>query len=142
VAAALETPELGSTPVQVVADVPELELLAVRPAWVRVTAPDGTVIFEKILDAGERYAIPASDEAPVLRVGESGALYFAVNGETYGPAGADGSVTKNLTLSPETLTAAYAVADLTRDADLARFVNVAQVDPATIDPAAAPVAEE
>jgi hypothetical protein len=112
--------------------VPELELLAVRPAWVRVTAPDGTVIFEKILDAGERYAIPASDTAPVLRVGESGALYFAVNGETYGPAGSDGTVTKNLVLTPDVLTATYAVADLTSDADLARFVDVAQVLPSDL----------
>lgn len=133
VAAALgQQPEFGSTPVQVVADVPELELLAVRPAWVRVTAPDGTVIFEKILDAGERYAIPASDTAPVLRVGESGALYFAVNGETYGPAGSDGTVTKNLVLTPDVLTATYAVADLTSDADLARFVDVAQVLPSDL----------
>ncbi len=129
-AAALTVPPLGATPVQVVAaDAPAVELLAVRPAWVRIQAADGTVIFEKILDAGERYALPKTVEAPTLKVGESGALYFAVNGQTYGPAGADGSVTKNLMLSPDTLTAAYAVADLTQDADLARFVDVASATP-------------
>ena len=115
---------LGETPVQVVApDAPQVELLAVRPAWVRVTSADGTTIFEKILDAGERYALPKLEEAPVLRVGESGALYFAVNGQTYGPAGARGSVTKNVTLSPDALTTAYAVADMTQDADLAKFAT-------------------
>ena len=115
---------LGDTPVQVVApDAPQVELLAVRPAWVRVTSADGTTIFEKILDAGERYALPKLEEAPVLRVGESGALYFAVNGQTYGPAGARGSVTKNVTLSPDALTTAYAVADMTQDADLAKFAT-------------------
>ena len=131
---AAATPALGETPVQVIApDAAQVELLAVRPAWVRITAADGTTIFEKILDAGERYPLPKLVEAPVLRVGESGALYFAVNGETYGPAGVSGSVTKNVTLSPEALTAAYAVADLAQDADLAKFT--------TADATAAVVAE-
>ncbi|SPH17440.1 hypothetical protein DEA8626_00962 [Defluviimonas aquaemixtae] len=121
-----EVPVLGETPVQVVkADVPAVELLAVRPAWVRVRAADGTVILEKILDAGERFALPKLEEPPTLRVGESGALYFAVNGETYGPAGEQGRVTKNVELSPEALTASYALADLARDADLEKMVTVA-----------------
>ncbi|MEZ5779772.1 MAG: helix-turn-helix domain-containing protein [Paracoccaceae bacterium] len=120
-----ETP-IDETPVQVVAaDAPAVELLAVRPSWVRVQAADGTVILEKILDSGERYALPKLEAAPTLRVGESGALYFAVNGETYGPAGARGTVTKNVELSPVALTAKYAVADLSGDADLAQFVAVA-----------------
>jgi len=133
-------PALGETPVQVVAaDAPEVELLAVRPAWVRVQAADGTVIFEKILDAGERYALPKLEEPPVMRVGESGALYFAVNGQTYGPAGSRGSVTKNLVLSPEALTGKYAVADLDSDADLARYATTV-ADAAGVVPAAEPAA--
>ncbi len=124
VAPVTEMPALGETPVQVVAaDAPELELLAVRPAWVRVQAADGTVIFEKILDAGERYVLPKTEEAPVLRVGESGALYFAINGQTYGPAGDRGSVTKNLVLSPEALTAKYALADMNGDEDLVKYTT-------------------
>ncbi|MCA0272750.1 MAG: DUF4115 domain-containing protein [Proteobacteria bacterium] len=120
--AANAAPALGETPVQVIAsDAAQVELLAVRPAWVRITSADGTTIFEKILDAGERYPLPKLEEAPILRVGESGALYFAVNGQTYGPAGARGSVTKNVTLSPEALTTAYTVADMTGDADLVKF---------------------
>lgn len=113
---------LSETPVQVVAaDVPEVELLAVRPAWVRVQTSDGTIIHEKILDAGERYTLPKLETPPVLRVGESGALYFAVNGQTYGPAGDSGVVTKNVVLSPEALTAQYALADVSRDADLEKY---------------------
>jgi hypothetical protein len=129
-------PAFGETPVQVVAaDAPEVELLAVRPAWVRVQAADGTVIFEKILDAGERYALPKLEEPPVMRVGESGALYFAVNGQTYGPAGERGSVTKNLVLSPEALTGKYALADLESDADLAKY-STAVADAAAVVPEA------
>lgn len=117
--------------VQVVADAPpSVELLAVRPAWVRVQAADGTVLFEKNLDAGERYRVPQMESPPVLRAGNSGSVYFAVNGKTYGPAAPGAQVVKNVALSPEALTQAYALADLTSDADLGRFVTeVAEVLP-------------
>lgn len=117
----------AASAVQVVADAaPQLELLAVRPSWVRVQSADGTVLFEKILDAGERYVVPNLEEAPLLRAGNSGSVYFAVNGRTYGPAAPGASVVKNLPLSAEALTQTFAEADLSIDADLAKFVNVAQ----------------
>jgi len=120
--------EMIAAEVQVVsADAPELEILAVRPAWVRVQASDGTVLFEKNLDAGERYTVPAMEKPPVLRAGNSGSVYFAVRGQTYGPAAPGAQVVKNLVLSPEALTESFALADLDNDADLARFVNVAEV---------------
>jgi cytoskeletal protein RodZ len=112
--------------IQVVeAEVPAVELLAVRPAWVRVQAADGTVLFEKILDAGERYAVPQMEAPVVLRAGNSGSVYFAVNGKTYGPAAPGAQVVKNVVLSPDALTASYPVADLNADPDLANIVSVA-----------------
>lgn len=112
--------------IQVVeAEAPAVEVVAVRPSWVRVQAADGTVLFEKILDAGERYVVPQMEEAPVLRAGNSGSVYFAVNGETYGPAAPGAQVVKNVALSPEALKSSYQVADLTADPDLATIVNVA-----------------
>lgn len=119
-------PEDGAPRVRTLGDAaPTVEILAVRPSWVRVQASDGTVILEKVLDAGERVALPALEEPPVLRAGESGAIYFAVNGVAHGPAGGRGQVTKNITLSPEALTEKYAVADLSKDGDLARMVALA-----------------
>lgn len=121
--------EVLESGVQVVADAaPQLEILAVRPSWVRVQSADGTVLFEKILDAGERYAVPQLEEPPVLRAGNSGSVYFAVNGQTYGPAAPGASVVKNVTLTAESLSQSFAVADLSEDADLAKFVNVAQAN--------------
>ncbi|MEO8241214.1 MAG: RodZ domain-containing protein [bacterium] len=121
VAAAISDPA-----VQVVADIaPSVAILAVRPSWVRVSAADGTVLFEKILDAGERYTVPALQHAPVLRAGNSGSVYFSVNGQTYGPAAPGAQVVKNVSLSAESLTQAFTLADMTGDADLAHFVNVA-----------------
>ena len=123
--------------VQVVASAqPGVEVLAVRPSWVRVQAADGTVLFEKILDAGERWAVPQLEEPPVLRSGNSGSVYFAVNGQTYGPAAPGAQVIKNVALSPEALTGKYAVADLSVDADLAAIVSVAEASQA-VSPEAA-----
>ncbi|NND20434.1 MAG: DUF4115 domain-containing protein, partial [Silicimonas sp.] len=91
VVAQLDTENL-LPPVQVVEETaPSVALLAVRPSWVRVQAADGTVIFEKILDAGETFDVPLTEEPAQLRAGNAGSLYFAVNGKTYGPAG-DGPV--------------------------------------------------
>ena len=41
----------------------------------------------------------------VLRAGNSGSVYFVVNGQTYGPAAPGAQVVKNVALSPEALTA-------------------------------------
>ena len=121
----------------VTAKAPAVQLLAVRPSWVRVQSADGTVLFEKNLDAGERYVVPQLEEPAVLRAGNSGSVYFAVNGVTYGPAAPGAQVVKNVVLSPDALTATYAIAEMTGDEDLARFVSV---DPATLVdlPVAAP----
>ena len=113
--------------VQVVADAPpEVVLFAVRPAWVRVQAADGTVLFEKILDAGERYVIPQSDSAARLRAGNSGSVYFEIDGQTYGPAGDSARVAKNVALGAEDLTSTYAVADIDADPALKRIIALAQ----------------
>ena len=136
--------ELAMGPaVQVTTDpLPGVQLVAVRPAWVRVRAADGSVIFEGILDAGDTYAVPATEDPATLRIGESGAVYFAVNGVHYGPVGPTGAVTTNVALSAESLTATYAVADLTQDDALAELVNFAAADPAQIAPLVAePVAD-
>lgn len=112
--------------VQVVAFAkPGVEVLAVRPSWVRISAADGTVLFEKILDAGERYSVPPLQEAAQLRSGNSGSIYFVVNGQTFGPAAPGAQVVKGVSLASESLSAAYKLADLSGDADLAQYVAVA-----------------
>ncbi len=105
---------------------PGIALFAVRPAWVRVRSADGKVIFEKILDAGERFELPVTEEPHTLRAGNSGSVYFSVGGHTYGPAGRGTSVAKNVILSPETVPETYALADPAADTDLARFAAVAE----------------
>ncbi len=99
------------TPVIVAEAAPDVVLFAVRPAWVRVASADGTILFEKTLDAGESYVMPVTDEQPLLRAGNSGSLFFNVQGKTYGPAGPGTSVAKNVALGVDAITENYAEAD-------------------------------
>lgn len=134
-AAALATAEPGGTApqtdapaVQVTeAPAPDVAVVAVRPAWVRVRSADGTTLFEGIMSAGDTFDVPANEDPATLRVGESGAVYFAVSGTHYGPVGPRGAVTSNVALSVDNLTETFAVADISRDPDLAELVNVAAV---------------
>lgn len=129
-AEAIAVPETGAdgiSPVQVTqGPVPEVQLVAARPAWVRVQASDGSVLFEGILNPGDTWNVPVTEEPARLRVGESGALYFALNGVPYGPVGPSGQVTSNVALDAGDIAENFAMADLTQDAALAEIVHVAE----------------
>ena len=101
---------------------PGVTIVAARSAWVRVRSADGSSVFEAIMEPGDTYKVAQTEEPHTLRVGESGAIYFVVDGQTYGPAGPRGSVTANLALSTQNLTQTYQVADMAQDGDLARVV--------------------
>ena len=101
---------------------PALRMVAVRPAWVRVTSADGTVILETIMEPGDTWDAPSEGEPALLRTGESGAIYFSLSGEYYGPVGETGTITSNLALSVDALKSSYAVADLQADEALATMV--------------------
>jgi cytoskeletal protein RodZ len=117
--------EVVESEIQVVqAPPPEVVMFARRPAWVRVRAADGTVLLEKIMEEGERFVLPDMEVAPTLRAGNSGSVYFAVNGLTYGPAGSGTSVAKNVVLSAVDLSTVYAIADLDADPELARMAEL------------------
>ncbi len=115
---------------QVVADnAPEVVVFAVRPSWVRIRSSEGTTIYEKIMQEGDRFVLPRTEEPATLRTGESGAIYFSVNGTPYGPAGRPGAITGGLDLAPSSLAQAYDVADPAADTALARVVVELRADP-------------
>ncbi len=137
VMAGLDTPDLSPDPtlIKVVADgVPEVSIFAVRPAWVRIKSADGTVIFEKVMDAGEKFVLPKTEEPPTLRTGYAGTVYFAVNGQTYGPAGEGASVVSKVALGEDEIKASYALADLTASEELASVVAALSVAPVAQTP--------
>ncbi|MEO1779297.1 MAG: RodZ domain-containing protein [Pseudomonadota bacterium] len=117
---ALEVPTVP----RVVEDVtPGLTMVAVRPSWVRVRAADGTVIFEATMQPGDTWDAPLTEEAPTLRTGESGAIYFAMNDKFYGPVGDTGQVTSNLPLEIAGLKETYLPVDVSTDEGLVRYAE-------------------
>lgn len=96
----------------------EVVLFAVRPSWIRITTTDGTVLFEGTLNAGDSYTVPVMDEVPVLRAGNSSALYFALNSVTFGPAGEGSSVIKDVPISADQIQTRYSIASAASDPQL------------------------
>ena len=127
------TASSGVNGVPQVVEVPAglVRIVAAYPSWVRVRAADGTVIFEGTMDKGDTYDVPVTEEPPMLRTGESGAIYFAMDDQFYGPVGARGSVTSNLPLHRQALAELYEPALLEDNSALATMVaelqNAAQV---------------
>jgi len=136
--AGLDQPDLSPEPVdptliKVVEDgVPEVAIFAVREAWVRVKSADGTVIFEKVMQSGDKFVLPKTEGPPTLRTGFAGGIYFAVNGQTYGPAGEGASVVSKVALSEDGIKAEYTLADLSQNETLAKVVAELSVDPAKL----------
>jgi len=107
---------------------PEVEILAVRPSWIRVRAADGTVLFEKVLDAGERFKVPQAESPATLRAGNSGSVYMLVDGQPFGPTAPGAQVVDQIALSPNAVTERFTLADLSDDQALRAFVDVAEVE--------------
>ncbi len=112
-----------SVPQVVEAQAAALTMVAVRPSWVRVRAADGTVIFEATMQAGDTWEAPLTEEAPTLRTGESGAIYFAMNDKFYGPVGETGAVTSNLPLEIAGLQETYLPVEASTDEGLIRYAE-------------------
>ncbi|UYV38840.1 DUF4115 domain-containing protein [Rhodobacteraceae bacterium D3-12] len=112
---------------QVVTQQPEgVVLFAVRPAWVRIRAVDGTVIFEGTLDAGGEYTLPVDVEAPTLQAGMSGSLYVEIDGELFGPVGQGTATVRNLSMARADLLADQQPADFTQDPELSKVIALAE----------------
>ncbi|WP_180957735.1 helix-turn-helix domain-containing protein [Neptunicoccus cionae] len=89
---------------------PPVDVVALKPAWIRVYFDDGSVLFEKILDAGERYRIPSDVDGAKLRAGNAGAVFVMVGDNTYGPVGNRGGVVRDVALGKENVTETMALA--------------------------------
>jgi hypothetical protein len=114
----------GAAQVTETARADEVLLFAVRPTWIQITSDSGTTLFEGTLNAGDSWVLPEGDAAPRLRSGNSGSLYFAVNGVTLGPAGVGASIVRDVELSADALSATYAMADGSADPELAEVAEL------------------
>ncbi len=101
---------------------PGVTIVATRDSWVRVKSASGATVYEAIMNAGDTYSVPRTEQAPTIRTGDAGAIYFAVGGQTYGPYGGNGAIADNLALAPERVVQEFAQADVSRNEVLARTV--------------------
>lgn len=109
---------------------PELQMIAAYTSWVRVKSADGSTIFEAVMNKGDTWTVPATEEPPVLRTGESGAIYFAMADGCYGPVGGRGSVTSNLPLHRQALAELYEPVKIQDDSVLIKMVaDLKELDP-------------
>jgi hypothetical protein len=79
----------GSPPAAAATNAP-VELVALRPVWVRVVA-DGQRTVERELKANERVPVTAQNTV-TIRAGDAGALRVSIRGKDQGPVGPDGIV--------------------------------------------------
>jgi hypothetical protein len=102
---------------------PPVDVVAVSPAWVRIYTADNSILFEKILDAGERYRVPANVPNPLLRAGNSGSVYVMIGDQAYGPVGVKTGVARKVDLTKDAIAETYAAVNTLIGADLADPVN-------------------
>jgi cytoskeleton protein RodZ len=85
-----------------------IEIKAAADCWVQVRAPDQSIVFSRVLKAGETYRVPARSGL-VLRTGNAGALAIIVDGKQVPPIGPAGALRRNVALDPEALIGGTAV---------------------------------
>ncbi len=88
----------ASAALAVVSGPPEISIHATNAAWIRVRDGEEAIIFEGILQPGDRFAVPERIADPVLRAGNAGSVFVLIDGIAYGPVGSSGSVVKNVSL--------------------------------------------
>lgn len=75
---------------------------AVKQAWLRIEAGDGSVLLNQTLSEGEMYRAPV-DVGAILVARDAGAFEVFVDGALLGPAGPSGLVLTGKSLSPDDL---------------------------------------
>lgn len=92
-------------------DLPSVYVVAQKPAWVRIYEPNGNILFENILDTGQRYEVPQSAQNAMLRAGNSGSVYLMIDNNFYGPLGTATGVAKKVNLRAETILENYTLVE-------------------------------
>ena len=111
--------------VQILAPMPNrVQLVAKNGVWLRVKDANGSIIYEQVMDAQDPFDVPILDRPALIeRAGNSGSLFFLVNGQLYGPAGNGTRTVKNIYLSPENLIQTYDVYSPDRQSSFYSFLR-------------------
>lgn len=88
---------------------PAITVVAERAAWVRVYLADKTVVFERILETGETYALPPDLVEPMIWAGNSGSVYVRLGHELRGPLGSGTRAVRDVPLEPAAIAERFGV---------------------------------
>ncbi len=99
---------VGDPQVTVAENNPLISLFAQQEAWVRVSAADGSILFEKVLAAGEEYTLPERAKISSLRAGNAGYLFLMVDGQVFGPVNGTNGVARDVSLAAADIVENYA----------------------------------
>ena len=86
---------------------------ATEDAWIRVSGGDDSVLYEGIMQAGGKFAVPLRADTPRITSGNAGGTYVSVDGALFGPLGARGRIAKNVSLRAEDVRGSMPEADMT-----------------------------
>jgi cytoskeleton protein RodZ len=97
----------GAPPGETGAASGRIDIRALTDCWIQVRSADQSIVFSRVLKAGETYHVPRAGLA--LRTGNAGALAIAIDGKPAPTIGAIGTLRRNVELEPEALLAGTAV---------------------------------
>jgi len=80
-------------------------MTAVEDVWVRIYERGGATLRETILEAGQRYEVPATATDPLLRTGRADLLRVSVGDTVAPPVGPANQLVKDVSLRPQALLA-------------------------------------
>jgi cytoskeleton protein RodZ len=107
-AAGTSPPATGAVPAAAAGDASRVSIKAVSDCWIQVHGSDDSIVFSRVLKAGETYKVPAKSGL-VLRTGNAGALQVSVDGKAAPSIGGVGAMRRNVALDPAELAAGTAV---------------------------------
>ena len=107
----LDTAEFKKTPQVTRTEPPTIYVVAQKPAWIRIYEPNGNILFENILDTGQRYEVPKSAQSAFLRAGNSGFVYLMIGNDFYGPLGTATGVAKKVNLQAKKILENYTIVE-------------------------------
>jgi cytoskeleton protein RodZ len=84
-----------------------IDIHAIADCWIQVRDASQSVLFARVLKAGETYRVPSP--GLVMRVGNAGALAIDVGGKAAPPLGPAGALRRDVVLDPQALLAGTAV---------------------------------
>jgi len=99
-----------------------INIFATNPSWIRINDKGSSIVFEKILKAGEVLEIKDNWFDGTLRAGNAKDLFFLLNGVTYGPVSDSRKVIKNFKIDAQNIFKSLKINDL-KDGYLNSLLN-------------------